>query len=94
LSVVCRARDEPIPTEEDNWMLKSAQQSWEYMGLIDWDSCNRQVVTHIPYSATIENNLLREDTGTVDLFRALTCRTIHEAERSIDAHVLRLADNW
>lgn len=93
LSVVCRARDEPIPTGEDNWMLKSAQQSWEYTGLIDWDFCNRQVVTNIPYSATIENNLLRDDTGTVDLSRALPRRTIHQAEKSSDAHVLRLADN-
>jgi hypothetical protein len=92
LSVVCRARDEPIPTGEDNWMLKSAQHSWEYAGLIDWDFCNRQSVTQVSYSAEIENDLLRDDTGTVDLLRALPRRAIHEAERSSDAHVLRLAD--
>jgi 2-polyprenyl-3-methyl-5-hydroxy-6-metoxy-1,4-benzoquinol methylase len=92
LSVVCRARDEPIPSREDNWMLKSAQHSWEYAGLIDWEFCNRQPVTHVPYSATIEKNLVREDTATVDLVRATSRRAIHEAERSSDAHVLRLAD--
>jgi len=92
LSVVCRARDEPIPTREDNWMLKSAQHSWEYAGLIDWDFCNRQAVTQVPYSGIIEKDLLRDDTGTVDLLRALSRRTIHQAERSSDAHLLRLAD--
>jgi hypothetical protein len=73
-------------------MLKSAQHSWEYAGLIDWDSCNRQAITNAPYSATVEKNLLRDDTGTVNLLRALSRRTIHEAERSSDAHVLRLAE--
>ena len=92
LSVVCRARDEPIPTREDNWMLKSAQHSWEYAGLIDWDFCNRQAATHISYSAEIEKDLLRDDTETVDLLRALPRRVIRTAERSSDAHVLRLAD--
>ena len=92
LSVVCRARDEPLPTGEDSWMLKSAQQSWEYAGLIDWDFCNRQPVTHVPYSATIEKDLVRDDTEMIDLLRALPRRVIHEAKRSSDAHVLRLAD--
>ena len=92
LSVVCKAQDDIIPSREDNWMLKSAQHSWEYAGLIDWDFCNRQAVTQVPYSATIEKNLLRDDTGTVDLLKALSRRAIHEAERSTDAHVLRLAD--
>jgi hypothetical protein len=92
LSVVCRARDDIIPTREDNWMLKSAQHSWEYTDLIDWDFCNRQAVTHVLYSATIEKDLLRDDTGTLHLLRALSRRAIHQAERSSDAHVLRLAD--
>jgi 2-polyprenyl-3-methyl-5-hydroxy-6-metoxy-1,4-benzoquinol methylase len=92
LSVVCRAKDSPIPAREDKWMLKSAQGSWEYTGLIDWNSCSCQPLTQVPYSATIEKNLLRDDTGTVDLLRALLCRTIHEARKSGDAHVLRLAD--
>jgi 2-polyprenyl-3-methyl-5-hydroxy-6-metoxy-1,4-benzoquinol methylase len=91
-SVVCRARDEPIPTREDNWMLKSAQHSWEYAGLIDWDFCNRQPLSQVPYSASIENDLLRADTGTIDVLRALPSRTIHEAEKSNDGHVLHLAD--
>ena len=92
LSVVCRARDDLLPSREDDWMRKSAQYSWEYACLIDWDFCNRQPVTHVPYSATIEKDLLRDDTGTVDLLRALSIRAIHEAEISSDAHVLRLAD--
>ncbi len=92
LSVVCRAKDDPIPSREDNWMLKSAQHSWEYAGLIDWDFCNRQAVTRVPYSCTIEKNLLRDDIETVDLLRAASRRAIHEADRSSDAHILRLAD--
>ena len=92
LSVVCRAKDDLLPSREDDWMRKSAQQSWEYAGLIDWDFCGRQAVTQVPYSATIETNLLRDDTGTIDLLKALPMKAIHEAQRSSDAHVLRLAD--
>lgn len=92
LSVVCRAKDDLLPSGEDDWMRKSAQWSWEYAGLIDWDFCSRQAVTQVPYSATIEKNLLRDDTGTIDLLRALPIRAIHEAQKSSDAHVLRLAD--
>jgi hypothetical protein len=73
-------------------MLKSAQDSWEYAGLIDWDFCNRQSGTHVAYSATIEKGLLRDDTQTVDLLRALPATAIDKAERCSDAHVLRLAD--
>ena len=92
LSVVCRAKDDVLPSREDDWMRKSAQQSWEYSGLIDMDFGSRQAVTQVPYSATIENDLLRDDTGTIDLLRALPSRTIHEAKKPNDAHVLRLAD--
>jgi 2-polyprenyl-3-methyl-5-hydroxy-6-metoxy-1,4-benzoquinol methylase len=92
LAVVCRATDNPLPWRDDNWMLKSTQLSWEYNGLVDWDSCNRQAVTQVPYSVTIEKNLLRDDTETVDLLKALPRKAIHEAARSSDAHVLRLAD--
>jgi len=92
LSVVCRAKDDVLPSREDDWMRKSAQQSWEYSGLIDMDFGSRQAITQVPYSATIENDLLRDDTGTIDLLRALPSRTIHEAEKISDAHILRLAD--
>jgi SAM-dependent methyltransferase len=92
LSVVCRARDDLLPAREDDWMRKSAQQSWEYAGLIDWDSCSRQAVTQTPYSAIIEKELLRDNTGTIDLLKALPMKAIHEAQKSSDAHVLRLAD--
>jgi hypothetical protein len=73
-------------------MRKSAQQSWEYAGLVDWDFCTRQAVTQTPYSAIVEKNLLRDDTGTIDLLKALPMKTIHEAQKSSDAHVLRLTD--
>jgi 2-polyprenyl-3-methyl-5-hydroxy-6-metoxy-1,4-benzoquinol methylase len=92
LSVVCRARDDLLPAREDDWMRKSAQQSWEYAGLIDWDSCSRQAVTETPYSAIIEKELLRDNTGTIDLLKALPMKAIHEAQKSSYAHVLRLAD--
>ena len=92
LSVVCRADDDLLPSREDSWMRQSAGQSWEYAGVIDWDFCNRQAETHVPYFSKIEKNLVRDDTGTVDLLRALSHRAIHEADKSSDAHVLRLAD--
>jgi 2-polyprenyl-3-methyl-5-hydroxy-6-metoxy-1,4-benzoquinol methylase len=92
LSVVCRAKDDLLPSREDDWMRKSAQQSWEYSGLIDWGFCSRQAVTEVPYSASIGNDLLKDDTGTIDLLRALPSRTIHQAAKPNDAHVLHLAD--
>ena len=92
LSVVCRAENDSLPSREDDWMRKSAQHSWGYSGLIDSDFCSRQPVTQVPYSVTIEKDLLRDDTGTIDLLRALPSRTIHEAEKPSDAHVLHLAD--
>lgn len=92
LSVVCRANDDLLPSRDDSWMRKSAQQSWEYTGLIDWQACNQQAITNILYAGTIERDLLRDDTGTVDLLKALPCRTIREAKKSSDARVLRLED--
>ena len=92
LSVVCRAEADPLPSREDDWMRKSAQQSWEYTGLVDTNFCNRQAASQVPYSVTIENDLLRDDTGTLDLLRALPSTTIHEAKKPNDSHVLRLAD--
>jgi len=92
LCVVCRARDNPVPARDDEWMFNSAQNSWEYTGLIDWEFCSRQALTQVAYSATIEKNLLRDDTATVDLLGAVPYRTIHEAQRPSDAHILHLAD--
>src|SRR6266545_4389451 len=60
--------------------------------VIDSDFCSRQAVTQVAYSATVENDLLRDDTGTIDLLRALPSRTIHKAEKSNDGHILHLAD--
>lgn len=92
LSVVCRARDDVLPTRDDHWMRKSVQWSWEHKDLIDWDFYGRQAVTQVPYSGTIEKNLFRDDTGTVDLLKAISARTICEAARSSDSHTLCLAD--
>ncbi len=91
-SIVCRAQDDVLPTRDDAWMQKSAQHSWEYKGLIDWDLCRRQPVTQVAYSASIQADLLRQDIEALDLMKAIAAKSIDQAERSTDAHILRLAD--
>jgi len=91
-SIVCRANDHVLPTGDDKWMGKSVAESWESTGLVDWKSCDRQPETDVTYSGSVEKALFRSDVETLDLFRALSARGIDRANRSCDAHILKLND--
>jgi len=91
-SIVCRANDDVLPTGDDKWMKKSVEGSWESTGLVDWKYCDRQPESNVTYSDTVEKTLFRSDVETLDLFRALTARSIDRANRSSDAHILKLSD--
>jgi Protein of unknown function (DUF1698) len=91
-SIVCRANDDVIPTGDDKWMKKSVGESWESTGLVDWKYCDRQPETAVTYSSTVDKTLFRSDVETLDLFRALSARSLDRATDSRDAHILKLSD--
>jgi SAM-dependent methyltransferase len=91
ISVACRAVDQPLLTSADNWMSKSARDSWEYQGLIDWKRAAGNPVSRIEYNGNLERKCLRSDSGSMDL-----CRAINEITPVLmgegATHVLRLGD--
>jgi 2-polyprenyl-3-methyl-5-hydroxy-6-metoxy-1,4-benzoquinol methylase len=92
MSVVCRAVDQPLVAIADHWMNTSARESWEYQGLIDWKRAAGNPISQIEYRGNLERKCLRNDTGSMDLWRA-----IHEITPvrmgEGDTHVLRLGDS-
>jgi 2-polyprenyl-3-methyl-5-hydroxy-6-metoxy-1,4-benzoquinol methylase len=91
ISIACRAVDEPVVTSADSWMNKSARESWEYRGLIDWKRAAGNPVSRIEYDGNLERKCLRSDTGSMDLCRAIN--EITPVRMGGDAtHVLRLGD--
>lgn len=92
LSVLCRASDNVAPADGDEWM-KSASTSWEYQGLIDWELAARQPVSDIRTKAEPDRRFYRADTGTLDLWEAVTRgEPLGRAARPQDTHLLSLAD--
>lgn len=91
-SIVCRATEDVVATAGDNWMRRAAAESWEYKGLIDWEFYHRQPESSVSYSGSVARELFRSDIDAVDLWKAASSNQIHKADRSIDAHILKLAD--
>jgi len=60
LSVLCRAVERILPTEDDEWMSDSAARSWEYGWLVDWERAAAQPRSRIRASAAGPR---REDLG-------------------------------
>ena len=81
LSVICRATDDVIPAEDDQWMRACASASWEYLWLVDWQRASDQPVSTIGCE--------REE--GIDL--ALDLKSVGPAERPEDGHLLRLTDD-
>ena len=91
ISVACRSVDQPLLTSVDNWMNKSARESWEYQGLIDWKRAVGNPVSRIEYNGNLERKCLRSDSGSMDLYRAINeMAPVRMGEG--DTHVLRLGD--
>ena len=91
MSVACRAVDQPLLTSSDKWMNESARGSWEYQGLIDWKRAAGNPVSRIEYNGNLEGRCLRNDLGSMDLWKAvneITPARMGEGE----THVLSLGD--
>jgi len=94
LSVLCRAVDNEMPTDDDRWMSTSVRSSWEYEGLTDWKRAARQPVSEISYRSEIDKQFFRSELECVDLWEAVTHGTpVISAETELDAHVLKLSDS-
>jgi len=91
ISVACRAVDRPLSTSEDTWLNKSADMSWEYEGLVDWNRAAGNPISHIEYNGNLDRKCVRNDAGNMDLWRAVTEITPANMSEH-DTHVLRLGD--
>ena len=93
LSVVCRAVDESLATDDDNWMRGSAHDSWEYLGLIDWRRAEGNSFSDIEYYGNQERHHFRSDISSIDLWQAVNeVAPLKMTERSSDTHILKLED--
>ncbi len=81
LSVACRAVDQ---ADADPWMEQSARNSWEYVGLSDWELADGQEVSDIPY-ATLNGG------EPIDVHEAIDLNgPVEWPAAEQDSHVLRL----
>lgn len=92
MSVACRAADEPLPANDDGWMLKSAKESWEYQGLVDWKRAEANALSTIGYRVPGKNSV-QTSPNYVDLWRAVNERPpMKMTSVSADTHTLHLQD--
>ncbi len=94
LSVLCRAIDEVLPLAEDDWMVRSAKQSWEYQGLSNWPMAEAQPSSKIRCSHNTECQTVKNGLLYLDLWNAVrNNQTAQKAEKTADTHMLKLEDN-
>jgi hypothetical protein len=67
--VPCRAVDTPLPGEGDQWMSNRR----DYGELLKWDELEelRNNQNPVSYKPTNKNAIIRQDTGTVDIYRTI-----------------------
>lgn len=93
LSVVCRAVEDPRPTAGDAWMAPSVKNSWESLGLCDWQRCREQPRSSIQLVHPKHQEFWNPATDGLDLRRAVREGTHQTAvEQPEDSHVLHLTD--
>lgn len=104
LSVLCRATDEILPEDDDEWMADSAARSWEYEWLVDWERAAAQPRSRIGVRG--KGAPLRTDLGfgrwerltgkapaAVDVTASVErSAPVVEAAAAPDSHRLSLAD--
>jgi 2-polyprenyl-3-methyl-5-hydroxy-6-metoxy-1,4-benzoquinol methylase len=92
LSIVCRALDEVVPSDGDSWMAKSANESWEHKGLVDWTFAASHPPSSIRYTVPIDAALRRPGFDAIDIAKAIRQKEVRKAQTSADAHILSLSD--
>jgi SAM-dependent methyltransferase len=102
LSVLCRAVDEVLPTDEDEWMADSAARSWEYEWLVDWERAASQPISKIGAKGLgtpradlgigRRDRMLRKAPAVIDVTAEVRTQAPLVAAATSDSHLLRLAD--
>lgn len=86
LSVMCRATDDVLANDGDDWLRSSIELSWENVALCYGDVLPRQPRSEIAYRGDADN-------ATIDLVQAMKeTEPVHEARERTDGHILHLAD--
>jgi 2-polyprenyl-3-methyl-5-hydroxy-6-metoxy-1,4-benzoquinol methylase len=90
-SVVCRAVDTVLPAEDDRWMARSVEHSWEHRGLCDLETARAQPWSPVPYQGEPDRRAWREETDSLDLWKAAELLPeISVAAQLEDSHILML----
>jgi len=92
LSVVCRAADEPLPSQDDSWLAGSVQQSWESLGGVDWQRADAATRSRITYDRQPDPRFVRPDLRSIDLWAAVQQGIPAEIRSKQDTHLLMLSD--
>jgi len=92
LSVICRAVDEPLFTDDDSWMKKASDESWEYQGLVDWKRVKENPVSQIKFIGD-NKQYTYNCTSPINLWESVnTNASVKEVLKMNDSHALLLAD--
>ena len=91
LSVLCRASDDALPEQGDEWMRGSVATSWEYAGLTDWKRVASNPISRVK-GPELDKRFMRHECDCVDLARAVAeTEPLTSAHDENDTHLLRLA---
>jgi SAM-dependent methyltransferase len=95
LSVLCRAVDEILPANDDDWMADSASRSWEYEWLVDWERAASQPLSSIRLRKNRRRLFRRvRPSALIDVTTSITSsQAITAAASPSDSHLLRLSDH-
>ena len=102
LSLLCRAVDEILPAEGDEWMPDSAARSWEYEWLIDWERAAAQPHSKIGAKGLgsprddlgfrRRDRILRGAPAVIDITTAVESQASVSPASPADTHLLSLRD--
>jgi SAM-dependent methyltransferase len=92
MSVLCRAHDEILSSDGDEYLAALALNSWEFAGLTDWATAHahpRSVIRAFPpYDGVVQ----RDDLDAIDLWATAQNQPSVGRVGPGDSHQLRLAD--
>lgn len=84
ITIACRAVDEPLATDTDPWMKRSARESWEYLGLVDWHRARKNPDSRIGYKG---------NSNRIDLWESVNEKPpVGMTTNLAETHCLRLKD--
>ena len=71
--IACRAVDHCIPCEKDEWMKQSTRGLFnnDFREFIDWGIVEDGSFSDVDYKIQNKNNIIRQDTGTINIFKTI-----------------------